>query len=272
MSLLTLQPAELKRAGGFAPVGIEEPDGFITVYEEPRADGLYVIGGDFAYGLQEGDRDAFVVFDREADPVREVGIAVGKFGEKADRILYAMHRYWSRAFICAERQVGMFSLRRLWDEYGVRDIYRPRREEKPGRRVIDSLGHPRTANDMLLWKLRAAVREKKIELRSEIIVDEMGRVIWSDKTYDSTGERSRDEDLRVKLVGGGSPDLTMATAYAWLGCEEVHRFERGPQLYAKGTLGDILGHNEEILREQAERTPVALSPRMKRRRMGRKRT
>lgn len=272
MSVLSLDAHELKAAHSIEWSPATEPEGFVIVYEQPEPDRLYVVGGDCAYGLESGDRDVFFVLDKTAEAetgrVREVGIAVGRWGERADRILYSMHRYWAQAFLCVERQVGMFALRRLWDDYGVRNIYRPRAEEKVTRRIKDMLGHPRSARDMVMWRIREAILHDRIDIRSIFVLDEMRQIVWSDAKRKTRGERSPDEDLKIKLVGGGSPDQTMALAYAWLGCGEVYRYEQPEQRYAKGTLGDILGHNETLEREGRPASGTTwLSPRMRRRRM-----
>src|SRR5690606_24430133 len=124
MSVLSLDARDLVRAHSIVLSEISDRDGSIIVYEQPQIGRQYVIGGDCAYGLEMGDKDVFLVLDKTAEEetgrVREVGIARGRWGERADRVLYAMYRYWCNAFLCVERQVGQFTLRRLWDDYEVK--------------------------------------------------------------------------------------------------------------------------------------------------------
>lgn len=225
---------------------IEDADGFALVYGEPQSHGMYSIGADFAYGLPGRDFDAMVVLDKsrehETGKVEEAGLLLGHWGERADRVLYAAHRLWGEALIVGERQVGLMTLRKLWDEYACRRIYRPRDEAKSGRDPKDTLGYHAAANDTAMARLRIAVAEQRIVIHSKMLVDQMRKMVFIDRSQATSGIRSPDEGLKMRLLGGGSPDMVKALAYAWLGCTELVHYEPPAPKIVRGTMADVLGY------------------------------
>ena len=71
-------------------------------------------------------------------------------------------------------------------------------------------------------------------------------------------ERPEDVELKIKLDGGGSPDLVMALTYAWLGINEISHFTKPKPKYAPRALGTLLGHH--LIEDQAAmNTPEGVS-------------
>lgn len=242
MSILDLQPHDLKDRR-FRLESLPTNDGRLEIYEEPVPGLTYVIGGDFALGMEGRDYDAFVGLVKGDGKPRQVFEAHGHWGERADRLLYALAIYYNKAFIVGERQVGLPILRRLYTDFGYANLYYERSERDPTRRHMDSLGHPRIYDDFTLRNLRIAVQDQTVELRSLSLMEQMQKLEFYAKGEDGgVKDRARDEALRVRIPGGGSPDLVMGAAYAWLGIREVAHFAPPPSPYAPDSLGAILEH------------------------------
>lgn len=248
LALLHAQPAQLVKVSRFTfDAAAVHPSVRVQVWEKPQPGRCYVIGADFAYGIGR-DRDTACVLDKtceqEGQPARQVAEIDGDLGERFEGVLYALHRIYNDAFILGERQVGLFILRRLWDHYGVRNLYRQQSITKTA--VVEDenpeLGWHRGGNDVTLQEFRKAVRDRKIVLRSRALLEQMGRMEWkprSDDLYKSANEP--DAKLTLKLRGGGSPDLAIAAMYANYALSQVALFEKPKPMFPPGSYGDVLG-------------------------------
>lgn len=250
MTVLDLSPEALK-GKRFTLDDLGVRDGRVTIWEEPQPGGVYVIGGDCAKGMEGGDFDAAAIFIKpgQRDPVgtkcRQVGVLHGHWGERFDRLIYAAAMIYNGAFILLERQEGLSIMRRLWDDYGYTYIYYQRDPAQPNRKVRDALGHARIHNDFTIRNLQIALINGEIELRDRDTLDQMRRLEWY-KPGEEPGVKDRpsDAELKMRLPGGGSPDLVMATAYAWLALDEVFKYDKPEDLFPKGSLGDIFGYGK----------------------------
>lgn len=253
MNILDMTPQQL--AGQqFTLEDLPTRDGRVEVWETPRPHLTYCLGADFAYGIEGRDYDAALIMVKGDGKPRQVAELHGHWGERFDRVLYAAASYFGDAFIVGERQVGLPTLRRLWSEFGYRALYFERSEKNPTRPPADNLGHPKIYDDFTMRNLRRAVMDGEFEIRSTTLWDQMQKLQFYAKGEEAgVTDRARDEALRVKLPGGGSPDLVMALAYAWLSCREVVHYAPPKPKYEKGTLGDVLGH--ELLEGQSNGQP-----------------
>lgn len=219
----------------------------MALWERPVIGRTYVIGCDFAYGIAGRDWDAAWVLDRtsmgEGDgTVKAVCRVMGRLGERFERILYPLACWYGGAFIVGERQVGLPTLRRLWDVYGYRHLYYDRAEDRRNRKRRDTLGHHRSAGDPLMSRLKTMVRERRLDVRCAQTIEQMGRLVYVDRTTDANaGLKSSDEQLGMKLMGGGSPDLVMALMYAVHGLFEVDHFHETAPKVTAGSYADIFG-------------------------------
>ena len=233
----------------FRFVELPEQNCRITVWEEPVKEHQYGLGFDAAYGILGRDCDALCILDKSVHPARQVCEVQGWLGERFTPVVYAAARYYNNAFIVGERQVGLVTLRRLYDVHprglGYRYLYYDKDETKRSRPVGDKLGHHRTHDDVTMRNLRLAVRRREIELRSELLLDQMSRLQFRDSLRDQD-ERAEDEKLKVKLAGGGSPDLVMGLCYSLHAIREMGKFEflDDKPKYAPDTLGAIFKHEE----------------------------
>jgi phage terminase large subunit-like protein len=256
-----LTPLEMR--GGRFILGPADTKGLVRIYVPPSIGQTAVIGADFAYGLEGRDLDTAIVLDKSVTPARYLATAAGRWGETFDRVLYALAVFYGGAFILGERQVGLPSLRRLLAEFQYTYLYYGRQEQDRRRPVTDKLGHPRTYDDVTLRNLRRAVIDETLEVRDDSVIDQMGRLKYHNPTEITQGQRLEDFRLKIKLSGGGSPDLVMALCYAWHALSEVHHFEKPEPLFPPGSMGEALGY-EKLFTEEARPIvgiPLARRPR-----------
>lgn len=240
--VIRIPPERLRNMRIFA-VPSPCPHGRIEIYERPSGRvQAFGAGADFAYGLTDGDFDSLVILVKDELGIRQVAEAHGHWGEVFDRIVFGLITYFGEALLVGESQVGLASLRRLWNEYEYRRLYYRRNEQKGHRPTTDLLGHPRTADDLVMQDFRLAVRQKAVVLRSKALVAQMARLQFS-RPEARADEPARDEALRMRLPGNESPDLVMGACYGWKAIRENPFFPPTKPLYEKGTLGDLLGHD-----------------------------
>jgi hypothetical protein len=247
MRLTELRPEDLKgRRFSISEAAELLPAEHVEIFELPRPGRLYVMGADFAHGREDGDFDAVCILDktseREGDGcARQVAQLQGRWGPVGHTVMYAIHRMYNDAFILGEYQGGgSHILRWLWDYYGVRNIYfeLDRSKAKPDRPANPRLGWHRGANDAVMAHFRQAVRQKRVALRAESLVEQMTKLIWATKgRANQDGEREPDERHRMKLIGGGSPDLVMAAAYACFALTQVYDFIPEQPALPAGSMG-----------------------------------
>lgn len=238
-----LSAEKLRTAIKFLAVPMPDPGARIEIYEKPEPDWVCVLGADTAFGIEGRDYDAAVVLCKHPGPLRQVGEIYGHFGDRFDRLIYAMARYFNDAFVLIERQtLGLAIMQRLLLEYRYQWLYYERRQDQRHRKPTDLLGHPHGDNDLLLWHFRRAVLERSVLLRSRALLTQMSRLQFRESTPLPTGDRREDRDLKVHLPGGGSPDLVMAAAYAYFASTQVHHYVKPKSEIIPGSLGDILGH------------------------------
>jgi hypothetical protein len=206
-NILDLQPADLI-GREFTLDDLPTDKGRIEIWEEFKPGKTYVVGADFALGMEGRDYDAAVVMVKGDGKPRQVAELHGHWGETFDRLLYAVLTYYGQAFFLGERQVGLPVMRRLWTDYEYRYLYFERDESKATRPYMDKLGHPRVYDDFTLRNLRRDLITGSYEIRSRTLWDQMRNLQFYAKGEEpGKSDRQRDEALRVRLPGGGSPDL-----------------------------------------------------------------
>ena len=229
--------------------------GRIEIYEEPDPEGMYGIGADFALGLENRDWDTAVALRMDVTPVRQVAEVQVHLGEQFDRVLWPLIVYYNEGFLCGERQFGLGVMRSILNTYGHGWMYYDRDEETRSRRITDKLGYWRSTGDVCIPHLRRALMQQQIVIRSRELLRQLRNLQYAPKSNAIDSRDALDKHMGIKLKGGGSPDLVMALAYAWHGCEECPKFERPVRRYAPGSLGEILGH--ELLDKATGRKDLA---------------
>jgi len=244
--ILDLRADELLQAIGFEFLEESHPGVRISIYEEPNPARQYCLGADFALGIQGRDKDTMCVLDNTDARKVQVAEVEGTLGEVSDKLLWGMAMFYGGAFVLGERQFGLPSLRRLLKDFGYGFQFYERDETKKNRPVTDKLGYYKRGNwttDPALRALRRAIIQDDIEVRSGECISQLSRLQFKTRTSIEP-EDSLDEDMVVKLAGGGSPDLVMSLAYALHACREVDHFPQQQIEYPSGSAGDILGHDE----------------------------
>ena len=243
--------------------GVFTEGGTVTVWEEPDLEETYVAGADFAAGLVGRDYDALLVGRKTDDGgVVQVAEARGWWGDSqfAD-IIYALCVWYYNAFLVGERQFGLPTLRRLYDEYRYPYIYRGRTEAARSRRPSDLLGHHRSGNDPVIPNLRAALVNDRVRIRSAETLGELRQYQYQPK-FKGAGidaDMLRSADLITGAPPGLNDDLVLACGYMWHAAREVGRFHMPPADYAPGTYGEIF-QNRRVLKGLKPRKATTWTP------------
>lgn len=254
MDLLTSTPELLKgKRFRFREPG--HPTGRLSIYDPPEPGDTYVIGMDSAFGIEGRDKSTLCVLNKSDQkrgvPVRQVAEAEGCWGpESFHAVCYAMIRHYNDAFFMGEAQGGgVVVMRTLWHQYEYRWMYCQETLGKAATVVPPNptLGWNRAANDVTLTEGRDAVAKRKCLIYSEPLLNQMGKLKWVPRnTKADQQERVQDDALKIKLVGGGSPDLVMAWLYAWYALSQVYLFDKPEPAFKPGTYGEVFGLDKKL--------------------------
>lgn len=234
--------------------GGEYEGGYMAVWEPPQVDASYVIGADFAAGLVGRDFDyACVGKKREDGVVEQVAEAKGWWGDATfAEILHAFGLWYFNGFICGERQFGLPTLRRLYDEKHYPYIYRGRLESTRSRRPSDLLGHHRSAGDTIIPNLRAALERGHLVLHSTELMEELRQYQYRPRTKSVDPETANSDELVTTAPAGMHDDMVMGLAYMWHAAREVGRFHMPAVEYPEGTYGSVF-RNDRVLRGKPDK-------------------
>lgn len=237
----------------WVPGGITDR-GRVTLYKQPVPGGKYVIGHDSAYGLEKGDFDGCVVFERNTG--EQVAEANGHWGDaRWAEILFALAWHYNGAFLCGERQVGLMVMRRLYDEMGYTYQYCHRDDEDLSRRPSDALGHHRMPGDLTVPRLRVAIGRRRpggaldapdIIIRSHELWRQLVKFQFRPKRKAVTINTARDVDLSVGAPTGDHDDLVFGCGYGVMGLNEVAKFEDLEMPFPEGSYGEVFKVRETL--------------------------
>lgn len=250
-SVLDIEPSRLK-GSRFGFDTLTEVGGRVEWWGgEPDPSAMYVAGADFAYGIQGRDYDTLAIYRIGEEPVTQVLECQGHWGPRFDRLLYAALMLYNEAFLVGERQVGLFALSNLVHEFGYRNLYGDRDETTPGRKSLKRLGYHKGAGDIVVPKFRKAVFEGSVMVRSLATRQQMSMLQFRPRSSIDL-ESALDEDMKIKLAEGGSPDLVMASAYAFHAVGEVRWIDKPTPIFRENTYGAILGTPETLEEEERQ--------------------
>jgi hypothetical protein len=232
--------------------GMQGAGGRISIYEEPTDD-YYVVGADFGYGLPNRDRDAAVVFRQSTG--KQVAVAAGRWGDRNfASILFCLCWFYREALLVGERQVGLPTLRRLYDEWDYRRIYYEKDMSKRYVRFSDGLGHHAKSGDLVIpflaWaiaprdKLTGQRGSSLVTLTDQETLQECREYEWRPRTSGVDLATATNSQLKDSGPPGGHDDLVRAAGYAYLGLRELGKFPPTVKTFAAGTMGDIMGHRD----------------------------
>ncbi len=234
--------------------GVDYDNGSVKIWEDPDIECTYIIGCDFAAGLVGRDYDAAVVLKKRSDGVCEqVAEARGWWGDATFAgILHGLGVWYYNAFIVGERQFGLPTLRRLYDEMGYPFLYRGRLESTRARRVSDLLGHHRSPGDTTIPNLRSALDRDHLLLRSINLMEELRQYQFRPRNKSVDPESAHSHELVTSAPDGMNDDLVLALCYAWHGVREVGKFVMPERDFAPGTMGFIFD-NDRVLKGKKPR-------------------
>lgn len=220
------------------------PGGHITVFERPRRDTYYSMGLDFAYGLEGKDFDAGVIVDGQG---RQVLAVDGHWGERFIDVLWPILR-WYKPFVVGERQVGLPTLRRLWDGGYVWMYFHKdgANRYEPSR---DTLGHHASKGDLIIPRLQSAIRQGDVTIRDEPLRHECALFQFSPRSSTRAMEDARDVDLRWGAPTGEHDDRLMALAYAVQGLAWLPEFPMAEMKFKPQTFGHEFGTPATMAKE-----------------------
>jgi len=177
-----------------------DSDGELYVFERPRSEGAYVIGGDVAEGLDHGDFSCAQVLDAHSG----AQVAVWHGHSPADvfgEICADLGTWYNKALVGIEQNNhGLTTITRLRQlEYP--NLYRHRTVDQVSKKVTLKFGWPtnKATKPLMIDTLGAALRENDISLYHKRTIGEL-------KTY------VRDE--LGKMHGSPHDDTVMALAIA----------------------------------------------------------
>ena len=243
--------------------GVEVEGGRVTIFEEPEVESTYVAGADFAAGLVGRDYDALLIGRKTPEgQLVQVAEAQGWWGDAqfAD-IIYALCVWYYNAFLVGERQFGLPTLRRLFDEYRYAAVYKGRSEQSRSRRPSDNLGHHRSANDTIIPNLRSALCRGDIIIRSEDTLAELRQYQYQPKFKGPSVDVDmlRSHEMVTSAPPGMHDDMVLACGYMWHAAREVGRFSMPEASYAPGTYGEIF-QNRRVLKGRKELPVTTWTP------------
>ena len=223
-------------------MGVER--GRITIFEDPIEDEAdnYVLGADFAAGLVGKDYDAAIVARKTSDgQLLQVAEAVGHWGDIFfAETIYALACWYYEALVCGERQFGLPTLRRLFDEMGYTHMMLQRRTQTRNERISDLLGHHKSAGDTTIPNLRLAIKRRDFQLVSRETIRQLVRYQFKPRVKSAMIDEVTDSSLLVTgCPEGEHDDLVLAANYANHGARELIHYTKPARRYREGTFGDV---------------------------------
>jgi len=154
--------------------------GILDIYQEPQADGIYIVGADVASGVPDGDFSAIVVLERNNWEVVACGKIRCQPDEFADHVALAAD-FYGHALVAVERQNHGLSTLITLRERGYHHLY--------CHTARDRVNHT-TPSDALGWSTTASTKEEMIDNLRSLFGTRKGEgdlVLPSDEILDECG-------------------------------------------------------------------------------------
>jgi hypothetical protein len=222
--------------------------GTIRVFRPPEAGGQYVMGADFAAGLVGRDFDVCqVLMKREDGRLEQVAIGRGWWGDvDFASVIFNLGTWYMNAFLCGERQFGLPTMRRLYDEMSYTWILRNRHESTRSRRMSDTLGHHRHAGDTIIPNLATAIKNGDLVVHDQETIEELRQYQWRPKNKSVDRDMAKSEHLTTGAPDGMHDDCVMALAYSVHASREVGKVSLPKPGYRPGTFGAIFRPDKHL--------------------------
>jgi hypothetical protein len=188
-------------------VFIDDPKGWVSLWEVPKPNNEYVIGCDPAGG-QNKDASAAYVINRTSR--RIVGRVWGQI-EPADMAneIYKLAKYFNHAFICVEVNNHGGTVINVLKSLNYRNLYKRKHFDAVTQKLSNQYGF-QTTNEtklMVTEKLRSAIKDGKLYVPDADLLDEMSSFVQ----IASKNGRS----IKREATPGRHDDLVMACAFAY---------------------------------------------------------
>lgn len=219
--------------------------GRITVFAEPDPAIYCAAGIDFAYGLPTGDYDAAIILGSDGE---QKAVAHGHWGESFADILWPILQ-WYKPFVVGERQVGLPTLRRLYDK-GYSWMYFDRNYSAKSMAQRDALGHHSKKGDVIIPMLQNAIAPRnsagevqppKIAVHDQQTYHELAAYQFVPRGAARSIENLTDADLAYSAPPGEHDDLVMALAFAWAGVQWLPQYNPPAPEFPNMSLGKLYG-------------------------------
>lgn len=225
--------------------------GVVELFTRPDPLHRYVLGFDTSYGLEKGDYDYAVVLDRHTG--LQVAEARGHWGDEGwAQTIAGLHFLYNQAFIVGERQVGLITLRRLYDEMGIGFMYLDREQAERAKRRSDTLGHHKRAGDPIIRYLRVAIASGERTVVGRELHRQLVKFQFASQKATVDVNDARDEDLGMGAPEGDHDDGVLALMYAHLGMKEVEKFPDPEPVYKEGSYGATFKTPQKLEKERED--------------------
>jgi hypothetical protein len=217
-----------------------EGEGPLRLYQMPETDGVYVIGGDVAEGLDHGDYSCAHVLDVRTGnqcAVWHGHIPADEFGHE----LYQLGRWYNNALIgCESNNHGLTTITVL-RQLNYARLYRDRKVDDITKKVEMRYGFrtDRKTKPLILDELAAACKSHDLTIYDKPTIGEL-------KTF------VRDE--MAKLHGSPHDDRVMALAIAWKMMEHAHAHDPVNPVDDRGTFNWWMRQAQKA--EEREMVPI----------------
>lgn len=174
---------------------IEDPQGYVSIWEEPKPNTFYCIGADVAEGLANGDYSCAQVGDEEFNVIAKWygHIDPDLFGQE----LVKLAHYYNKAYIGVENNNhGLTTLKSIQrEEYW--NIYYCKVYDKIADQLTQKMGwttSPRT-KPLMIDKLAEFIREMYLGLYDDLTVSELFTYIIEDNGTTNAQQGSHDDTV-----------------------------------------------------------------------------
>lgn len=179
---------------------IEDPNGYIEIWEEPKDDIFYCIGADVAEGLEKGDYSVGIVGDEDMNIVASWRghIDPDLFGKE----LVKLARFYNEAYLGVEsNNHGLATLKAIQNE-DYYNIYYSKIYDKISETVTQKIGWQtnRRTKPLMIDRLAEWIREKWIGIPWKTLVQECLTYIIEDNGSTNAQEGCYDDTVMAAAI------------------------------------------------------------------------
>lgn len=178
----------------------------LWVWEEPEPDAQYYIGGDVAYGIEGGDFSCAEILKRGMGMNPDVQVAEwhGYISPTPfARVLAALGYWYNEAELAPEcNDVGKTTAHELIRILEYPNLYRWKHLDKLKNYITDWFGWETNSKSrgFMISKMREAIDERTVILRSEALIDEMFDFSREEDETRFEGKGTKDDRVMASMI------------------------------------------------------------------------